>query len=109
MEALERELALRRMEDIFDEIGDERLARMFFPNGLDGDKGDLEEMARALAEHGITEEVWEAAMGGTIDPAEIRARTDESERRLIDPRRERILYYARRIGHAQDRPPDNQH
>lgn len=35
MEALERELALRRIENIFDEIGYERLAH----------EGDLEEMA----------------------------------------------------------------
>jgi hypothetical protein len=44
MEALERELEIRRIEDIFDEIGDERLAH----------EGDLEEMAKVLADYRIT-------------------------------------------------------
>src|SRR5215211_5510152 len=89
--------ALQCIEDIFNEIGDEKLALIFFPNGLDGDKGDLEEIAKALEEHGITRELWDASLGEANDPAEIQARFDESERRLIEPRKERIWYHARKM------------
>jgi len=97
MEALEREMALRRIEDTFDEIGDEMLARIFLPNGLDGDNGPIDDVARALEEHGIPVQLWEAAVGDTKDPAEIQARCEEYSRRVIEPRRERIQYYARKM------------
>jgi hypothetical protein len=95
VEEVEREMAYDRINDIFDELGDETLARLFLPNGLGGERVDLLDLARSLADVGVTDELIESAIGHCKDEGEIRKRCDEFSQRTIEPRKQRILYYAR--------------
>ena len=103
MEALERELAFRRIDKVFDELGDEMLARILLPKGLAEKMDDdeyVEYLVKAFEEHGIPRKLWEVTAPNSEDPAELRARSDELVARLIEPRRERIQYYARKMDDA---------
>jgi len=95
LEELERDMAYRRINEIFDDLGDEALARLFLPNGLGGPSANLSEVAKALRDVGVSEELMQAVVGQSRNEAELHARGQEFAQRTIEHRRERIQAFAR--------------